>query len=215
MVESSRIASLQGQEILDSRGNPTLAVTVTLAGGSRATAAVPSGASTGRNEAVELRDGDPARYGGKGVRRAIAQVEGPIAAALRGHDVCGQAGIDRTMIALDGTPDKGRLGVNAMLVDAVDRDGAADVDLVHAAGDLAQRPVARQRHVEKLHQQRPVHAVMGDGDHDPASTSMATCWAWQTPTAPRDGSASGPSRGAAPASLSFAFGTVAWIRGAV
>jgi enolase len=114
-LHSTRIAGLVGREILDSRGNPTLAVTMILASGIEATAAVPAGASTGTHEAVELRDGDPARYGGKGVLRAIERVEGPIAAALHGHDVCDQTAIDRAMIALDTTPDKARLGANAIL----------------------------------------------------------------------------------------------------
>ena len=115
MIPSTRIASLHGREILDSRGNPTLAVTVILESGIEATAAVPSGASTGANEAVELRDGDSARFGGKGVLQAIGRVEGPLAAALQGYDVCDQATLDRAMIALDGTPDKARLGANAIL----------------------------------------------------------------------------------------------------
>ena len=115
MSPSTRIANLYGREILDSRGNPTLAVTLVLESGVEASAAVPSGASTGANEAVELRDGDPARYGGKGVLQAIGRVEGPIASALQGHDVCDQAALDRARIALDGTPNKTRLGANAIL----------------------------------------------------------------------------------------------------
>lgn len=115
MSSSTRIASLHGREILDSRGNPTLAVTLVLESGVAASAAVPSGASTGANEAVELRDGDPARYGGKGVLQAIERVEGPIASALLGADACDQAVLDRAMIALDGTPNKASLGANAIL----------------------------------------------------------------------------------------------------
>jgi len=115
MLSSTRIAHLHSREILDSRGNPTLAVTIVLEGGVEAGAAVPSGASTGANEAAELRDGDPARYGGKGVLQAIERVEGPIASALLGADVCDQAALDRVMIALDGTPDKAGLGANAIL----------------------------------------------------------------------------------------------------
>ncbi|WP_395396327.1 phosphopyruvate hydratase (plasmid) [Novosphingobium sp. BL-8A] len=115
MSTSTRIANLHAREILDSRGNPTLAVTLVLESGLEAGAAVPSGASTGTNEAVELRDGDLARYGGKGVLAAIRGVEGPIASVLRGHDVCDQVALDHAMIALDGTPNKGRLGANAIL----------------------------------------------------------------------------------------------------
>ena len=109
-----RIAKVQGREILDSRGNPTVEVDVTLAGGAFGRAAVPSGASTGEREALELRDGDKARYGGKGVRKAVANVNGEIAAAVCGPEL-DQRGLDAAMIALDGTPAKARLGANALL----------------------------------------------------------------------------------------------------
>jgi enolase len=105
---------VQGREILDSRGNPTVEVDVTLAGGAFGRAAVPSGASTGEREALELRDGDKARYGGKGVRKAVANVNGEIATAVCGPDL-DQRGLDAAMIALDGTPTKSRLGANALL----------------------------------------------------------------------------------------------------
>jgi enolase len=108
------IASLTGREILDSRGNPTVEVEVVLESGAWGRAAVPSGASTGTREALELRDGDPARYGGKGVRTAVGHVNGEIAAALRGL-TADQAAIDRRLIQLDGTPNLGRLGANATL----------------------------------------------------------------------------------------------------
>ncbi|HEY4866569.1 MAG TPA: phosphopyruvate hydratase [Candidatus Dormibacteraeota bacterium] len=101
-------------EVLDSRGNPTVRVTVETPFGS-GTASVPSGASTGAHEAVELRDGDAARYGGAGVLKAVANVEGEIAEAVEGMDVLDQAALDRTLIELDGTPNKGRLGANAIL----------------------------------------------------------------------------------------------------
>jgi enolase 1/2/3 len=109
------IADILAREILDSRGNPTVEVEVTLEDGSRGRAAVPSGASTGAHEAVELRDGDKARYLGKGVLKAVAAVEGEIFDAVGGMDAEAQAKIDETMIALDGTPNKGRLGANAIL----------------------------------------------------------------------------------------------------
>src|SRR5256714_2446058 len=109
------IEVLGAREILDSRGNHTIEVEILLVGGERGVAAVPSGASTGVHEAVELRDGDPERYGGKGVRRAIANVEGEIAEAVEDMDVLGQAELDRRLIELDGTPNKGRLGANAIL----------------------------------------------------------------------------------------------------
>ena len=111
----SAIEDIRAREILDSRGNPTLEVHVRLASGAKAAAAVPSGASTGTREAVERRDGDPIRYGGKGVRGAVAAVDGELSALLRGHAVEDQAGIDAAMIEADGTPNKSRLGANAIL----------------------------------------------------------------------------------------------------
>jgi len=109
-----KITRIIGREILDSRGNPTVEVDVHLEGGAWGRAAVPSGASTGQREALELRDGEKARYMGKGVRRAVGNVNGEIAGALAGKDL-DQRGIDTAMIALDGTPNKSRLGANAML----------------------------------------------------------------------------------------------------
>ena len=109
------IAKITGIEILDSRGNPTVEADVILADGSFGRAAVPSGASTGEHEAVELRDGDPKRYLGKGTRKAIEHINREIAAALHGKDSTQQAQIDRIMIDLDGTPNKARLGANAIL----------------------------------------------------------------------------------------------------
>jgi len=109
------IQTVHAREILDSRGNPTLEVAVRLDSGVGGRAAVPSGASTGAHEAVELRDGDPSRYGGKGVLTAVANVNGEIADALAGADPSDQASIDRTLIDLDGTPNKSRLGANAIL----------------------------------------------------------------------------------------------------
>ena len=109
------ITDIIGREILDSRGNPTVEVDVLLEDGSKGRAAVPSGASTGAHEAVELRDGDKARYGGKGVRKAVDAVNGEIFDTLGGMDAEAQAKIDETLIALDGTPNKGRLGANAIL----------------------------------------------------------------------------------------------------
>jgi enolase len=109
-----KIARIHGREILDSRGNPTVEVEVSLAGGARGRAAVPSGASTGEREALELRDGEPSRYGGKGVRRAVAHVNGELATALVNRDL-DQRALDHAMIELDGTPTKSRLGANALL----------------------------------------------------------------------------------------------------
>ena len=110
-----RIEKIIGREILDSRGNPTVEVDVILESGVMGRAAVPSGASTGENEALELRDGDKSRYLGKGVQKAVANVNGPIAELLIGHDATDQIGIDEAMIALDGTPTKSKLGANAIL----------------------------------------------------------------------------------------------------
>ncbi len=109
------IRSVLAREILDSRGQPTIEVEVWLTDGSRGRAAVPSGASTGSHEALELRDGDPHRYAGKGVLKAVANVNGPIARALKGRDPSKQAKIDGQLNALDGTPNKSRLGANAIL----------------------------------------------------------------------------------------------------
>jgi enolase len=109
------ILSIDALEILDSRGNPTVRVNVHLDNGISATSSVPSGASTGENEAVELRDGDPTRYGGKGVRKAVDNVKQRIAPLLKGRDPRAQAELDRAMIELDGTPNKAELGANAIL----------------------------------------------------------------------------------------------------
>src|SRR5579864_4850824 len=111
----ARVAQITGQEILDSRGNPTLLVTATLDDGANGQAGVPSGASTGSREAVELRDGDRSRFGGKGVLKALASVTGVLASTVVGRDAGDQAGLDRAMIQADGTPNKARLGANAVL----------------------------------------------------------------------------------------------------
>jgi enolase len=111
----SKVQLIHAREILDSRGNPTLEAEVTLADGSFGRAMVPSGASTGSREAVELRDGDKARYLGKGVRTAVANVNTTIAAALKGFDAADQRGLDEKLVTLDGSPNKGHLGANALL----------------------------------------------------------------------------------------------------
>jgi enolase len=111
----STISRVHARQILDSRGKPTLEVEVGLASGAVGCAAVPSGASTGAHEALELRDGDPSAYGGQGVLKAVANVEDELAGVLVGREAAGQAAIDRTMIELDGTPNKARLGANAIL----------------------------------------------------------------------------------------------------
>jgi len=109
------IKQIRARQIIDSRGNPTIEADVIVEGGTMGRAAVPSGASTGSNEAVELRDGDKSKYGGKGVSQAVAHGNGTIATALVGHDVTDQRGIDKLLLKLDGTPNKAHLGANSLL----------------------------------------------------------------------------------------------------
>src|SRR6188768_2199564 len=111
----NNIVDIRGREIIDSRGNPTVEADVFLESGAMGRAAVPSGASTGTREAVELRDGDKSRYLGKGVTKAVANVNGELRKALLGRDPSKQADLDRAMIELDGTESKSRLGANALL----------------------------------------------------------------------------------------------------
>ena len=131
----SRIVEIRGREIMDSRGNPTVEADVTLDSGAQGRAAVPSGASTGTREAVELRDADPKRYGGKGVLRAVEHVNTVLRQALLGRDARDQAGLDQVMIDLDGTPTKGRLGANALL--------AISLATAHAAAVGEKQPLFR------------------------------------------------------------------------
>ena len=111
----TQIELILGREILDSRGNPTVEADVILESGARGRAAVPSGASTGEHEAIELRDGDKGRYGGKGVLKAVNNINEVIATELEGMDASDQRELDNTMLALDGTPTKSKLGANAIL----------------------------------------------------------------------------------------------------
>ena len=131
----STIMDIHAREILDSRGNPTVEVDVTLEDGTMGRAAVPSGASTGAHEAVEKRDGDKKRYKGKGVREAVAAVNGELAEALVGFDATEQVAIDRMMIEIDGTPNKGRLGANAIL--------GVSLAAAKAAADFTMQPLYR------------------------------------------------------------------------
>ena len=131
----SQIDHIHAREILDSRGNPTVEADVILASGERGRAAVPSGASTGEHEAVELRDGDAARYGGKGVLKAVANVNQTIAGELKGMDAMDQRAIDRKLIDLDGTPNKANLGANALL--------AVSMANARAAAGVRQLPLYR------------------------------------------------------------------------
>jgi enolase len=131
----TQIDHIHAREILDSRGNPTVEADVVLAGGERGRAAVPSGASTGEHEAVELRDGDPKRYGGKGVLKAVANVNEIIAKEIKGSDALDQPGLDRRLIELDGTPNKSNLGANALL--------AVSMATARAAANYRQLPLYR------------------------------------------------------------------------
>ncbi len=131
----SSIVDVRGLEILDSRGNPTVCAEVLLATGARGRAAAPSGASTGSREAIELRDGEPGRYGGKGVRRAVGHVDGEIREALRGADGLDQRALDARLVALDGSANKGRLGANALL--------AVSLAAAHAAAAERRLPLYR------------------------------------------------------------------------
>jgi enolase len=131
----SLISDVIGREIIDSRGNPTVEADVTLASGAVGRAAVPSGASTGTREAVELRDGDASRYGGKGVLGAVANVNGEIRTAILGLDGTDQTGLDEKLIALDGTDNKARLGANAIL--------AVSLATAHAAANESKQPLFR------------------------------------------------------------------------
>ncbi|MBQ5433615.1 MAG: phosphopyruvate hydratase, partial [Treponema sp.] len=115
MLNKVAISNVIGREIIDSRGNPTVEVDVILEDGTLGRAAVPSGASTGENEALELRDGDKNRFGGKGVLKAVENVNKIIAPALKGANVFEQRAIDQKMLSLDGTPTKSKLGANAIL----------------------------------------------------------------------------------------------------
>src|SRR5213592_1519873 len=135
------IQSIHAREILDSRGNPTLEVEVVLADGSVGRAAVPSGASTGAHEAVELRDGDKKRYLGKGVLKAIANVNDVIAPKLLGFPASDKVGIDQLMIELDGTPNKSKLGANAIL--------GVSLAVAHAAAAANGMPLYRHLGGEK------------------------------------------------------------------
>jgi enolase len=143
----SEISEVKGREIIDSRGNPTIEAEVTLRSGAIGRAAVPSGASTGSREAVELRDGDNSRFGGKGVSKAVNNVNTVIRAAVLGQDATAQADIDHLMIELDGTGNKGRLGANALLsvslanAQAVAREQGTGLYRLLGSGDSFQMPV--------------------------------------------------------------------------
>jgi enolase len=157
----AKIKSIIARQILDSRGNPTVEADVLLADGSFGTAAVPSGASTGEFEAVELRDGDKKVYCGKGVLKAVEAVNGPIAKALKGKDAADQKAIDELMIKLDGTENKGKLGANALL--------AVSMAVCRASAKSAKLPL--WKYIGKLHKNKnftlplPMANIINGGKH--------------------------------------------------
>ena len=162
-----KITRVHAREILDSRGNPTIEVDVTMSDGAFGRAAVPSGASTGEREALELRDGDKGRYGGKGVRKAVANVNGEIATAIvnRHFD---QRGLDEAMIGLDGTPTKSRLGANALL----------GVSMAAARADAASGGIPLYRHIGELYGNArftlpvPMMNILNGGAHADSSVDF-------------------------------------------
>lgn len=160
-----KITKLHGRQIFDSRGNPTVEADVLLEDGSFGRAAVPSGASTGRNEAVELRDGDKSRYGGKGVSKAVNNVNGEIASAVVGLEASDQAKLDQTVIDLDGTPTKGRLGANAILAVSL---ATAKAAAVSAKQPLYQFLAAGQPITLPL----PMMNIINGGKHAAGSTDI-------------------------------------------
>ncbi len=161
----AKIINIKAWEILDSRGNPTLEVEVELDSGARGSAAVPSGASTGKYEALELRDGDKSRYGGKGVLKAAANVNGAIAKALKGMDAAKQADIDRALITLDGTPDKSKLGANAIL--------GASLAVAYAAANQTNTPLYKYLGNAKSYTLPvPMMNILNGGKHAANSTDL-------------------------------------------
>ncbi|PKO51240.1 MAG: phosphopyruvate hydratase, partial [Betaproteobacteria bacterium HGW-Betaproteobacteria-21] len=163
------IAHIEGLEILDSRGNPTLQATVTLRSGHRGRAAVPSGASTGAREALELRDCDPERFGGKGVLKALAHIEGPIAKVLRGVDGSRQDEVDQRLCELDDSADKSRLGANAVL--------AVSLACAHAAASARGLPLYRHLAPDDRTPTLPVPLmnVINGGAHANNSLDIQEC----------------------------------------
>ena len=159
-----RIIDIIGREILDSRGNPTVEADVILEGGVRGRAAVPSGASTGTREAIELRDGDKKRYMGKGVTKAVAYVNGEIRNLLLGKDALDQQAIDRAMIALDGTETKARLGANSLL--------AVSLAVAHAAANNAKKPLYEYLGTGRYTLPVPMMNIINGGSHADNSVDL-------------------------------------------
>lgn len=163
----TQIATIRAREIIDSRGNPTVEADVILAGGAMGRAAVPSGASTGSREAIELRDNDDERFGGKGVLDAVANVNGRIAKALTGMDACDQAGLDKAMIELDGTDNKAELGANAIL--------AVSLAAAKAAAAAKEMPLYRYLATDKGEEFTlpvPMMNIINGGEHADNSVDL-------------------------------------------
>jgi enolase len=160
----TEIAGIRAREILDSRGNPTIEVDVRLSGGALGRAAVPSGASTGIHEALELRDGDAKRYAGKGVLNAVRNVNEAIARALKGFDAANQSALDAALIALDGTDNKSKLGANAML--------GASLAAAHAAASAQGLPLYRYLNSAAHLMPVPMMNVVNGGRHADSSVDM-------------------------------------------
>jgi enolase len=176
----TQIAKIHAREILDSRGNPTLEAEVTLADGSFGRAAVPSGASTGAKEAVELRDGDRTRYLGRGVRNAVENVNGTIAKALAGFDAADQAGLDRRLVDLDGTENKGRLGANALL--------GVSMAAAHAVAASRRQPLWRYLADINIDHLAAIHGAASEAQGTPARLAGPAHRAGRSPDARGDAS---------------------------
>jgi len=164
MTAGTKISEIRAREILDSRGNPTIEVDVRLEGGALGRAAVPSGASTGVHEALELRDGDKHRFGGKGVLKAVANVNTTIAAKLKGADSADQKAVDETLIALDGTANKSKLGANAIL--------GVSLASAHAAAAARGLPLYRHLNPDSHILPVPMMNVLNGGAHADSSVDM-------------------------------------------
>jgi enolase len=163
-MSSTTIKAIKAREIIDSRGNPTVEVDVYLKGGAFGRAAVPSGASTGVHEAVELRDGDPKRFGGKGVLKAVANVNGALAERLRDSDAAAQGALDQAMIELDGTENKSKLGANAIL--------GVSLAAAHAVANAEGIPLYRYLNPEATVLPVPMMNVVNGGKHADSSVDM-------------------------------------------
>src|ERR1700720_2867146 len=164
MPATTESAEIKAPEILASGGNPTVEVDVRLRGGALGRAAVPSGASTGVHEALELRDGDPKRYGGKGVLKAVANVNGTIASKLNGADAANQSAIDQTMIEMDGTANKSKLGANAIL--------GVSLATAHAAAAASGVPLYRYLNPDARVMPVPMMNVVNGGQHADSNVDM-------------------------------------------